>query len=639
MANKLYNDASVKAIADAIRAKNGKTDTYTVAEMAGAINDIPTGGRIDRVEWHQCPFAVRNYLTNVTYDPNDYTTSQIENYAPEPAVQSNTKPIGTTVDGVTYYNDVPNIETPFASTNAAGTLKPLDQLRWINTAATPNVRDLGGWNCDGGTIKYGKILRGGEVGNADVNLLLNEIGIKAELDLQGSEGGTVNALNGKVDYCNPNSDGDSYWCYYSISNKTPMKEAFEFIIECAVHNKPIYIHCSAGADRTGTIACLIEGILGVSQSDIDKDYELTSFEGVDYLRKRCGREYSEGQWEYAYKTLIEKIIELTGATFMDKCINYLVSCGITADQIRAFREAMIDGTPSAISPSVSIFSVTKTETNTAINGEASATQYQGYEAEIATLDDYVINNITVTMGGVDITSQVLSAEKTNRYLSITKTLSNCSMDNSKSRVIEGQGYGATITVDDGYTFDGGTVTITMGGVDVSTYYSNGKIAIPNVTGDIVITATAIPSAPAYTNQIPISTDESGNVYNGLGYKDGARISSSGAESTLDGAFLTGFIPVKAGDTVYLKSGLLDPSWGSASSANSRLYASDKTTTTNAFNPAVIESASALENVVKDSNGYVIQFSIKSAATSTAYIRLTLKGTGANAVVTVNEEIS
>ena len=44
MANKLYNDTSVKAIADAIRAKNGTTNTYTIAEMAGAINDIPTGG-------------------------------------------------------------------------------------------------------------------------------------------------------------------------------------------------------------------------------------------------------------------------------------------------------------------------------------------------------------------------------------------------------------------------------------------------------------------------------------------------------------------------------------------------------------------------------------------------------------------
>ena len=40
MANKLYNDTSIKAIADAIRAKNGKNDTYNVAEMAGAIENI-----------------------------------------------------------------------------------------------------------------------------------------------------------------------------------------------------------------------------------------------------------------------------------------------------------------------------------------------------------------------------------------------------------------------------------------------------------------------------------------------------------------------------------------------------------------------------------------------------------------------
>ena len=30
MANKLYNDTSVKAIADAIRAKNGTTNTYNI---------------------------------------------------------------------------------------------------------------------------------------------------------------------------------------------------------------------------------------------------------------------------------------------------------------------------------------------------------------------------------------------------------------------------------------------------------------------------------------------------------------------------------------------------------------------------------------------------------------------------------
>ena len=76
MANKLYNDTSIKAIADAIRSKNGKTDTYTVGEMAGAISSL--SGK-ESITWHQCPEAPRNFVNNVTYDPNDYSNSEIAN--------------------------------------------------------------------------------------------------------------------------------------------------------------------------------------------------------------------------------------------------------------------------------------------------------------------------------------------------------------------------------------------------------------------------------------------------------------------------------------------------------------------------------------------------------------------------------
>ena len=43
MANKLYNENSVSAIADAIRAVNGSSDTYKIGEMAAAISGISTG--------------------------------------------------------------------------------------------------------------------------------------------------------------------------------------------------------------------------------------------------------------------------------------------------------------------------------------------------------------------------------------------------------------------------------------------------------------------------------------------------------------------------------------------------------------------------------------------------------------------
>lgn len=44
MTKKLYEEASVQAIADAIRGKNGQSTTYKIADMAQAITDIPSGG-------------------------------------------------------------------------------------------------------------------------------------------------------------------------------------------------------------------------------------------------------------------------------------------------------------------------------------------------------------------------------------------------------------------------------------------------------------------------------------------------------------------------------------------------------------------------------------------------------------------
>jgi hypothetical protein len=47
MANKITDTKYYSAIADAIRAKNGSSDTYYPADMAQAIEDIPSGGGMD----------------------------------------------------------------------------------------------------------------------------------------------------------------------------------------------------------------------------------------------------------------------------------------------------------------------------------------------------------------------------------------------------------------------------------------------------------------------------------------------------------------------------------------------------------------------------------------------------------------
>ena len=90
--------------------------------------------------------------------------------------------------------------------------------------------------------------------------------------------------------------------------------------------------------------------------------------------------------------------------------------------------------------------------------------------------------------------------------------------------------------------DGATITIAMGGTDMSTYYSNGKIAIPNVTGDIVITATAVPSASAYTNLADPSSED---------WKDGYRITSTGIVAQ-SGKTTSNPIDVVVGDVIRVK---------------------------------------------------------------------------------------
>lgn len=103
--------------------------------------------------------------------------------------------------------------------------------------------------------------------------------------------------------------------------------------------------------------------------------------------------------------------------------------------------------------------------------------------------------------GID---RVVSYDFDTISYTITRNLTNCTSSRSTLSAVRGMAHTETLTAADGYTMDGASVNVTMGGVDITSFYSNGVLNIASVTGDIVITASAVVAAPVIVNLLDVN---------------------------------------------------------------------------------------------------------------------------------------
>lgn len=150
------------------------------------------------------------------------------------------------------------------------------------------------------------------------------------------------------------------------------------------------------------------------------------------------------------------------------------------------------------------YSVTTNLRGYTYTGDTHVIENESLQANLSLMSGYSSGSIHITMDGTDITSSVLNGD----FISIAEVTGDIVI--TATAIAR---YSITTTADDGITIDLGqtgnyvsegdsltgsvigsgiNVVITMGGIDItSSAYnvSTGLISIPNVTGNIIITAT------------------------------------------------------------------------------------------------------------------------------------------------------
>jgi len=214
--------------------------------------------------------------------------------------------------------------------------------RWIRVPDITNVRDLGGWPATAGRrVRQGMLYRSSAMNggltltSAGQDVLLQELQIRTDLDLRGPQDFPRSALpEQRVRWLNV--PVIPYAGVLGEEMHAELRQIFTLLADPYAY--PILLHCLAGADRAGTIAWLINGLLGVRLDDLALDYELTSL-SVWGKRKSSGRDYQ------GMLAALGEIAPVEGGRINTAIAEALRRAGITDATMAAIRELLLEPSP------------------------------------------------------------------------------------------------------------------------------------------------------------------------------------------------------------------------------------------------------------------------------------------------------
>lgn len=97
-------------------------------------------------------------------------------------------------------------------------------------------------------------------------------------------------------------------------------------------NYPIVFHCIAGQDRTGSVAFILNGLLGVPEEELYLDWEATGFWNQNVTLNHKNR----------LDRLVAVFRKPPGKDLHEQIENYVLSCGFTREDIEKFHSIMLE---------------------------------------------------------------------------------------------------------------------------------------------------------------------------------------------------------------------------------------------------------------------------------------------------------
>lgn len=285
---------------------------------------------------------------NLSWDLNGYagkTTLKVweEGWSREYSLSAGTssQELLNLVPNTKYFYTVTGSDNTTVAEGAFRTKGSIHQVYFSHKVR--NARDLGGWKTvDGKTVAYRKLYRGGavridEAGKAE----WRAAGIKAELDLREAGSASKSPVGSDIDFICPGFPHGYKGMMTTYASG--VKDCFVFIADCLRNDKPVFIHCSAGRDRTGTIALLTLGLLGVSEGDLGKDYELTYFSPADWSMSGSGsgQFYDHTRNVSTFRGACEYVWSFKAKTFAQCVENYLLYIGVPQKDLNDIKSIML----------------------------------------------------------------------------------------------------------------------------------------------------------------------------------------------------------------------------------------------------------------------------------------------------------